>query len=76
MPKLDRITIKPGLCLGQPTIRGMRITVSVVLKMLASGAAKEDVLKAYPELQIEDINQAMQYAAWLVSEQILTLPAA
>ncbi len=54
----------------------MRITVSVVLKMLASGAAKEDVLKAYPELQIEDINQAMQYAAWLVSEQILTLPAA
>ncbi len=76
MLKLDRITIKPGLCLGQPTIRGMRITVSVVLKMLASGAAREDVLKAYPELEIEDISQAMQYAAWLVSEQILTLPAA
>jgi len=76
MPKLDRITIKPGLCLGQPTIRGMRITVSVVLKMLAAGAAREDVLKAYPELEMEDISQAMQYAAWLVSEQILTLPAA
>jgi uncharacterized protein (DUF433 family) len=54
----------------------MRITVSVVLKMLAGGGSKEDVLKAYPELEMEDINQSMQYAAWLVSEQILTLPAA
>jgi uncharacterized protein (DUF433 family) len=74
--KLDRITIKPGLCLGQPTIRGMRITVGVVLKMLAAGKTKEDVLRAYPELEMEDINQAIQYAAWLVSEQILTPPAA
>jgi len=61
--------------LGQPTIRGMRITVSVVLKMLASGASIHEVLDAYPELENEDIRQAMQYAAWVVSDQIQMVPA-
>jgi uncharacterized protein (DUF433 family) len=70
MEKLDRITINPDVCLGQPTIRGMRITLSVILKMLASGKSIQDVLKAYPELEPEDIQQAMQYAAWIVSDQI------
>jgi uncharacterized protein (DUF433 family) len=74
--KLDRITITPGVCLGQPTIRGMRITVSVILRMLAGGAPKEDVLRAYPELEMEDLHQAMQYAAWLASDYNLTFPAA
>lgn len=45
MNKLDRITIKPDLCLGQPTIRGMRITVSVILKMLGVGSSVADVLE-------------------------------
>ena len=70
MGKLDRITINPEICLGQPTIRGMRITISVVLKMLASGKSIQDVLKAYPELESEDVQQAMQYAAWIVSDKI------
>jgi uncharacterized protein (DUF433 family) len=70
MEKLERITINPDVCLGQPTIRGMRITLSVILKMLASGKSIQDVLKAYPELEPEDIRQAMQYAAWIVSDQI------
>ncbi len=70
MEKLDRITINPDVCLGQPTIRGMRITLSVILKMLANGQSIQDVLKAYPELEPEDIQQAMQYAAWIVSDQI------
>jgi uncharacterized protein (DUF433 family) len=70
MEKLDRITINPDVCLGQPTIRGMRITLSVILKMLASGKSIQEVLKAYPELEPEDIHQAMQYAAWIVSDQI------
>ena len=70
MEKLDRITINPDVCLGQPTIRGMRITISVILKMLASGKSIQEVLKAYPELEPEDIHQAMQYAAWIVSDQI------
>ncbi len=60
MDKLNRITIDPNICLGQPTLRGMRITVSVVLKMLAGGKSAEDVLRAYPELEIEDVQQAMR----------------
>lgn len=67
---LDRITVDPSVCQGQPTIRGMRITVSVVLKMLAGGAAMQEVLDAYPELEEEDVRQAMRYAAWTVSDQL------
>jgi uncharacterized protein (DUF433 family) len=75
MDKLNRITIDPNICLGQPTLRGMRITVSVVLKMLAGGKSVEDVLRAYPELEIEDVQQAMRYAAWVVSDQMPVLSA-
>lgn len=74
MNKLDRITIAPEVCLGQPTIRGMRITVSVVLRMLGAGKSIEEVLAAYPELEKEDVRQAIQYAAWLVSDQIRAVP--
>ena len=75
MEKLDRITIDPNICLGQPTLRGMRITVTVVLKMLAGGKSVEDVLRAYPELESEDVRQAMRYAAWVVSDQMPSLSA-
>ena len=75
MEKLDRITIDPNICLGQATLRGMRITVTVVLKMLAGGKSVEDVLKAYPELEAEDVQQAMRYAAWVVSDQMPSLSA-
>lgn len=75
MEKLDRITVDPKVCLGQPTLRGMRITVSVVLKMLAAGKSIPDVLAAYPELEAEDVRQAIQYAAWVVSDQIPALSA-
>lgn len=67
---LDRITIDPSVCLGQPTIRGMRITVSVILKMLASGHSAQEVVEAYPELEDEDVRQALQYAAWLASDRL------
>ena len=60
---LDRITIDPGICLGQPTIRGMRITVSLILKQVASGMSAEEILTAYPELEKEDIHQSLKYAA-------------
>lgn len=66
---LDRITVDPDVCQGRPTIRGMRITVGVVLRMLANGARVADVLEAYPELEEEDVRQAMRYAAWTVSER-------
>ncbi len=74
MERLERITINPNVCLGQPTIRGMRITVSVILKMLASGASVQEVLDAYPELDDDDVKQAMQYAAWVVSDQLQMAP--
>ncbi len=71
----DRITVDPEICMGQPTIRGMRLTVSFVLKLLASGMAQEEILKAYPELEKEDLNQVMEYAAWLASEKHHPVPA-
>ncbi len=76
MKTLDRITIDPRVCLGQPTIRGMRITVSVVLKMLAGGQSTLDIVEAYPELEEADVRQAIEYAAWLASDQLrLAQPA-
>ena len=70
MPKLNRITVDPRVCLGQPTIRGMRITVSVILKMVAAGKSVADIIDAYPELEPKDVQQALQYAAWVVSDQL------
>jgi len=74
MEELDRITIDPEVCLGQPTIRRMRITVSLILKLIANKMPQEEILKAYPELEEEDILQALKYAAWLSSERTLSLP--
>uniref|UniRef100_A0A7C1FDC7 DUF433 domain-containing protein n=1 Tax=Caldilinea aerophila TaxID=133453 RepID=A0A7C1FDC7_9CHLR len=75
MEKLDHITVDPRICLGQPTVRGTRITVSVIFKMLAAGKTTQDVLEAYPELDQEDVYQAIKYAAWIVSDQIHLAPA-
>lgn len=69
MPKpFDRITVNPEICMGQPIIRSMRITVAFVLKLLASGMSHEEILKAYPELEEGDILQVIEYAAWLADE--------
>ncbi len=74
--ELDRITINPNVCLGQPTIRGMRITVGFVLKLLASNLSTQEVLEAYPELEDEDIRQALNYAAWVVSDRVISITSA
>jgi uncharacterized protein (DUF433 family) len=74
--ELDRITVNPNVCLGQPTIRGMRITVGFVLKLLASKLSIPEVLEAYPELEDEDIRQALNYAAWAVSDRIVNITSA
>ncbi len=71
MEKLDRIQINPKICLGQPVVQGTRITVSVILKLLANGRSIEDVIELYPELEAADIQEAMKYAAWVVSDQLL-----
>ncbi len=69
MKQLERIAINPEICLGQPTIRGMRITVSTILKQLANGMTHSEILGAYPEIEEEDIVQAVRYADWLASER-------
>jgi uncharacterized protein (DUF433 family) len=74
MKPLDRITIDPETCLGQPTIRGMRITVSVILKLVAGDMTRKEILGAYPELEEEDIVQALKYAAWVSSEKARLIP--
>jgi uncharacterized protein (DUF433 family) len=74
MKELDRITVDPDICLGQPTIRGMRITVSIILKLVANGMITQEILKTYPELEEEDIAQALKYAAWLSSEKTRPIP--
>jgi uncharacterized protein (DUF433 family) len=76
MDKLDRITIDPNICLGQPTVRGMRITVSTILKMLGSGHSTAEVLRAYPELEEEDVRQTLRYAAWLAADQLQAVRSA
>jgi uncharacterized protein (DUF433 family) len=67
---LDRITFDPEIMGGKPCIRGMRVPVSVVLKMLAGGMTKERILADYPYLEAEDINQCFEYAALLADDRI------
>ncbi len=66
---LDRIRVEPGVCDGKPTIRGMRITVDFVLKLLGDGYTADDIVREYPELEREDVFQAAKYGAWLASEK-------
>lgn len=60
---LSRITIEPGKRGGKPCIRGYRITVSEVLALLASGMSRHEILASYPDLQMEDFDAALLYAA-------------
>ena len=66
---LDRITINPEVMVGEPTIRGLRITVEQILKALANGITTQEILEDYPELEPEDIQAVLLYAAELVSEE-------
>lgn len=66
---LNRIQIDPNVCDGKPTIRGLRITVDFVLKLLGDGYTAEDIVREYPELEVEDVYQAAKYGAWLASER-------
>lgn len=65
----DIITIEPGKRGGQPTIRGMRITVYDVLKMLASGMNEKKILSDFPELTKKDIKAVLSYASEIETTQ-------
>jgi uncharacterized protein (DUF433 family) len=66
----DRITFDPHIMGGRACIRGMRIPVSVVVGQIAHGATKEEVLREYPDLEQEDVVQALAYTAWLAHEAV------
>ena len=66
---LYRITINPEIMIGKPTIRGLRITVDQILKALAAGINTNELLEDYPELEKEDIEAALLYAAQLLEEE-------
>jgi uncharacterized protein (DUF433 family) len=68
----DRITFEPGKMGGHACIRELRITVGLVLSLLAEGAPQEEILSDYPDLEQEDIRQALAYAAWLTREEIVS----
>jgi len=71
--KLDRITVDPNVCTGKPCIRGLRFPVSRVLGLLASGETKETILRTYPYLEAEDIDEALRYAVFLAEEETVEL---
>ena len=73
MNKLDRITIDPEVFQGEPCIRGMRIPVSLIVKLVSGGKTPQDIIRDYPELEEEDIRQALEFAAWVVSEKTYPL---
>ena len=66
--QFDRISADPNICLGQPTITGTRITIAVILRMIASGMSCQEIAQEYPELSEEDVQQAAAYGAWLAAE--------
>ena len=68
----DRITFDPTIMGGRACIRGMRIPVSVIVGQIAHDATVDEVLADYPDLEREDIQQALEYAAWLTQEEVHT----
>lgn len=67
---LDRVTFDPKIMGSRACIRGMRITVSLVVNLVANGMTTNEILNEYPDLEAEDIKQALQYAAALAREEI------
>jgi uncharacterized protein (DUF433 family) len=70
---LERITFDPEVKGGRACIRGMRITVSLILNLIADGMSREEILEAYPYLESEDIQASLNYAAWLADESVYTV---
>ena len=76
MERFDRITREPGLMGGKPCIRGMRVTVGMIVGQMGTGLTVDTMLADYPYLEREDILQALRYAAWRVEEREVVLAGA
>lgn len=73
MPWPERITFNPAVMGGKPCIRGMRVTVGTVVGLIAAGRSEEEILRAYPYLELADLRAALAYAAWRSEERELPL---
>ena len=69
--KFDRITLDPEKCFGKPCIRGLRMPVASVLSYLSAGVTVAQMLREWPELEAEDIYQALGYASWAMEERVV-----
>ena len=74
--RFDRITYNPAVMGGKACIRGMRVTVGMVVNQIGAGYSVDEVLTYYPYLEREDVLQALQYAAWRVEEREIALVSA
>ena len=72
MPGFDRITFNPEVMGGRACVRGMRVTLSLIVNLVASGMSEAEILAAYPYLETDDIRQALRYVAWLAEESVHT----
>lgn len=68
----DRITVNPKQCGGRPCVRGMRIRVTDVLDLLASGVSQEEILNDYPDLEREDLEACLRFASERLDHPIVT----
>lgn len=71
--RFNRITLDPAKCFEKPCIRGLRMPVTSILSYLSSGMTVDQVLEEWPELELEDIHQALGYAAWAMQERVVLL---
>jgi len=76
MEEFDRITRNPAVMGGKACIRGMRVTVGMIVGQIAESATPEELLQEFPYIEREDITQALRYAAWLASEREVYLASA
>ena len=75
MKKFERITMDPLVMGGKPCIRGMRVTVGMVIGLMAAGHSIEEILEAYPYLERDDVLESLSYAAWRSQEREVDLAA-
>jgi uncharacterized protein (DUF433 family) len=69
----ERITVDPAVCTGKPCIRGLRFPVARLLGLMAAGETPDQILKAYPYLELGDIEEALRYAAFLAEDETVEL---
>ena len=75
MNRFARITLDPAVMGGKACIRGIRVTVGTLIGLLAAGRTRDEILRAYPYLEPEDLDEALAYAAWRLEEREVPLSA-